>query len=88
MKIIALVFSCMISCSALAQDLSDFERGYEEGKKSCAAPNVAWICSVYDGGQVVGHGTSKAEAILDIPKDRLERGIRFGSQLNCSALTM
>ena len=62
-----LILSLMIlgSISALAQEISEFERGYKQGLKACdGQESSTWRCTLYFGGwQTSGFGNSKAEAL-------------------------
>lgn len=68
MKKLFIVLLTLGNISAFAQNMSEFERGYNAGLKSCQdheTPSTStWKCTLYFGGwETSGFGQTQAEAL-------------------------
>lgn len=92
MKKIICMIGFLAACSSFAQDLSDFERGYNEGKESCEEAKEAWICSLPRnesrcyGSHAVGSGKSRAEALLKITESCMNESLANNLKPTCTKL--
>ncbi|MBL7665312.1 MAG: hypothetical protein JNM93_09270 [Bacteriovoracaceae bacterium] len=89
MKKFLLAALFLVSLPVLAQE-SEFERGFNEGKKSCASPKEAWVCTLecgYGAPYNMGTGETKAAAILKINYECLQFAVaQDGPKPNCIQL--
>lgn len=64
-----LMIAMTASITSFAAKLSDFERGYNEGKQSCG--NELWVCEATEPNCIVwsaATGFSRAQALMKLSK--------------------
>lgn len=84
------VLGCLVlSTPVLAEGISEFERGYAEGQKSCVPPTTVYYCQkpavrVYSATEATGR--TKAEAILKLGNYGIAAMIAEGKTIKCVSL--
>lgn len=96
MKKILILLLAMSSLTAFSQtDISEFERGFKEGKSSCISKDL-YLCNTPDlgpskhapGGWVGGPrtGTSRTEILKNLRPEYISDMIEAGKDLKCTKL--
>lgn len=90
MKMSLVVTMFLASVSVFGAELSEFERGFLEGKATChdsAAPASGYNCLVQSSAYyVAANGRTKAEALLKIDPKALAAAYQEGKPPSCYPL--